>query len=364
MTLDKTPADRLEEALDRILDIDGETPESLSQARDALVAYRMSKMEGDVQSSEVGRNALMRAISNAYGFLWRAEGDRRHNQAFDMSCRAREMLLSVMEKADQKKGIDYSAEILGAIQNPPPQSVEDDELVERLRAQVKSCNKSIAENAPYRPRKNSELVHSAWTETRDCFLSAITRLQSQSANPWVKIEDESSGELQGEDLALWKRMRARVFYNSEDGQLYWRKTGEVAGGKHKSSGYWRFNFESKSYTRARAVWFLLNKEWPDGIVDHISRDRTDDRIENLRVATPSQNMANKMKLSSNTSGYAGVSWVQKDKAWRAAIKHKGETEYLGYYKTAEEAHIAYKARHVEVHGEFSPYHIAPPKTEE
>ena len=64
-------------------------------------------------------------------------------------------------------------------------------------------------------------------------------------------------------------------------------------------------------------------------VDHINRDRTDNRRRNLRYATRTQNQANKHKPKNNKSGYKGVSRHQTK--WEVRIKYGAKKLYLGLY---------------------------------
>ena len=74
------------------------------------------------------------------------------------------------------------------------------------------------------------------------------------------------------------------------------------------------------------------------VVDHINRDRTDNRRENLRAASQQSNNRNRKNI---TGKYKGVSWSKHAKKFRATIRDKGKQIHLGYYQTEEEAAIAY-----------------------
>ena len=165
-----------------------------------------------------------------------------------------------------------------------------------------------------------------------------------------------------ERLQLYDELENKLSYISATGQLVWKESGRVAGGLHKSTGYWRIQILGKYHTRSKLVWCLVNKKHPEGIIDHINRIRTDDRIENLRECSASENMANKGKLASNSSGFTGVTWHNQDKKWQAAIKRKGKSYHLGHFDCPEKAHQAYRKKHVEFHGKFSPYYPNPVKS--
>lgn len=71
------------------------------------------------------------------------------------------------------------------------------------------------------------------------------------------------------------------------------------------------------------------------VVDHINRDRLDNRLSNLRYVTPRDNVLNKGMRIDNTSGYTGVYKVNN--RWRAKVWHFGKQINLGYFDTLLEA---------------------------
>lgn len=95
---------------------------------------------------------------------------------------------------------------------------------------------------------------------------------------------------------------------------------------------------------------------PDGMdVDHVNGDGLDNRRQNLRLCTHAQNMRNKKRARSNTSGFKGVVRDGRPlkKPWQASVKVNGKRHYLGRYATPEEAHAAYCAGAGRLHGEFA-----------
>lgn len=88
-------------------------------------------------------------------------------------------------------------------------------------------------------------------------------------------------------------------------------------------------------------------------VDHINGNTLDNRRENLRLVSRSQNNMNKRKQSNNKSGYKGVYQNKTSGRWVAQIIVRKKKYNLGAYATPEEAHEAYKAAALELHGEFA-----------
>lgn len=88
-------------------------------------------------------------------------------------------------------------------------------------------------------------------------------------------------------------------------------------------------------------------------VDHISGNTLDNRRDNLRHATRSQNAVNRPLASNNTSGYRGVSFHKGKGRWRASIKQDGRAIYLGSFSDKEDAARAYNEAALRLFGEFA-----------
>ena len=139
----------------------------------------------------------------------------------------------------------------------------------------------------------------------------------------------------------------KLNYDQETGVFTWKhdgtrgvKAGHVAGSR-MTSGYIALSVSGKKALGHRIAWLFAHGEFAQGNIDHINRDKSDNRISNLRLATHEQNAQNRLKNCKNTSGYKGVTWHKRDKRWQAAITIKGKVLHLGYYKNPEQASIAY-----------------------
>ena len=171
-------------------------------------------------------------------------------------------------------------------------------------------------------------------------------------------------------------LRAVVRYSPDTGILYWRQrslrffggvrpahsraawNGRFAdkpiNGTESEHGYIRIYVLREPHFAHRVAWAAFYGEWPTQGIDHINREKQDNRITNLRLCNQSQNMFNTGLFRHNTSGYRGVRFVDRYKAWHAILNHNGRKHSLGFFPTAEEAAKAYSAAVKQAAGEFAP----------
>jgi hypothetical protein len=149
-------------------------------------------------------------------------------------------------------------------------------------------------------------------------------------------------------------------YDPETGIFTWKKTlsssavaGSIAGYIHNIEGYANIKINRKSYRAHRLAYKMYYGLDPVDQVDHIDCDKANNRIANLRDATQTQNMGNTRLYKTNTSGFKGVCWSCKRKKWVAGITINYKKILLGFYKTKEEAALAYEKAAKEYHGEFA-----------
>ena len=95
-------------------------------------------------------------------------------------------------------------------------------------------------------------------------------------------------------ILFWKK-RSRKWFNTERGMNSWnaRHSGKRAFTTDNGKGYKKADVNGVTILEHRTVWAMHHNNWPELFIDHINMDKSDNRIENLREATHSENLANK-----------------------------------------------------------------------
>lgn len=127
----------------------------------------------------------------------------------------------------------------------------------------------------------------------------------------------------------------------------------IVAGVIRSGGYLQIFIFGGHHRAHRLAWLYMTGAWPLAEIDHINLDPSDNRWENLREATHSQNGTNKRRHRDNTSGFKGVNWHKASQKWRARIMKEKCEMSLGYFDTAEAAYAAYCEAANRLHGEFA-----------
>lgn len=153
------------------------------------------------------------------------------------------------------------------------------------------------------------------------------------------------------------KLEEKFDYEPLTGALRWKFTnaqhlqGEIAG-FIGANGYWHVYHEGKLLKGHRVAWYLTYGTWPKTI-DHVNGDRLDNRLDNLREATYSQQQHNKGRQSNNTSGIKGVCWFESKQMWAARVQVAGKRKFLGYFPTPEAAEGQIQKYRDAVHKEFA-----------
>ena len=137
-----------------------------------------------------------------------------------------------------------------------------------------------------------------------------------------------------------------------------QRIGQIAGcvNKHPRRGYVVIKIHGKSYEAHRLAWLYMTGEWPKSQIDHRDEDKTNNRWDNLREATHTQNIWHRGKQKNNASGIRGVYWRADIGKWRAVLqagrKAGRKALFSAHFATREEAAAAYAVAARAYFGEF------------
>ncbi len=157
------------------------------------------------------------------------------------------------------------------------------------------------------------------------------------------------------DLTHYELMNL-LHYDAVTGAFTWKvsrggkaRTGAIAGSLD-TRGYRSIEINHKAYKAHRLAWFYQTGNWPVSELDHINRNRDDNRWDNLRLATRSQNMMNAQHHQPSSCG-TGI--TRRNRGYQARISIDGKRLTLGTFKTNTEAVAAYAAAADKLHGNFA-----------
>lgn len=174
----------------------------------------------------------------------------------------------------------------------------------------------------------------------------------------------SKSKYKSNDLTA-EYVRSILDYNPETGIFRWKyrsnicKTwntnyhGKIAGRSRPNNfGYLQIGINGKTYLNHRLAWIWMTGEWPKEDIDHKDLNKINNKWDNLREATPSQNHIN--KIPKNAAQFRGVLKIINKHSikYRAYIRINGIKVHLGLYETPEIAYRVYCDASKKYHGEF------------
>lgn len=152
-----------------------------------------------------------------------------------------------------------------------------------------------------------------------------------------------------------ERVRELLHFEPTTGVFTWRVSSNgVVGGRvagNTSHGYVRITVAGCACLGHRLALFYVHGIWPNGEIDHINGEKSDNRIENLRDVTCAANVQNKRRANANnvSFGMLGVTFDKKKGRIVAQIGHRGKHIFLGRFDSPEVAHAAYISAKRQLH---------------
>jgi len=152
------------------------------------------------------------------------------------------------------------------------------------------------------------------------------------------------------------RLREALFYSPIVGVFEWRRSGRrirrgFLAGRVCPNGYVRLCVDGRIYPAHKLAWLYMHGEYPECPIDHIDGDRSNNAINNLRLATPSENSHNMRLQKSSRTGVKGVALVRGK--YEAAIRKGGKYLFRKSFDTIEEAEKAVRDARNKAHGDFA-----------
>ena len=158
----------------------------------------------------------------------------------------------------------------------------------------------------------------------------------------------------------FERLQELLVYEPDTGLFRWRiskgsnSAGSVAGTVlSPTRDYLAIGVDGTRFLAHRLAWFYMTRQWPKADLDHINGKHSDNRWDNLREATRSENCGNARAKSTNKSGFKGVYYDRPSRKWVASITVDGSRFWLGRYHTVREAAEAYQDAAEQQFGKFA-----------
>ena len=147
-------------------------------------------------------------------------------------------------------------------------------------------------------------------------------------------------------------------FDYKDGHLYWKNPNSYRTPKGKmagtltTTGYYQTKINRNIYLNHRLIYLYHYGNLPK-YIDHIDIDKKNNKIENLRETTPSDNKKNVGVSKSNTSGYKNVYWHKQCKKWGVRLVVNGKPKHIGLFENLELSDLVAQEARDKYHGKFA-----------
>lgn len=157
-----------------------------------------------------------------------------------------------------------------------------------------------------------------------------------------------------------EQLKSALYYRADTGIFTWAKSGKgIRPGKPVGwvdpEGYLRITVCGQWYYAHRLAWFYETGKWPSDTIDHANRIRTDNRFSNLREATVSGNIRNRLLAKRDLP----VGVYRSGPRFRVRIWLEGANQDLGTYEDLDLAELVSVEARDTHHGQFSVFRSLP-----
>lgn len=171
----------------------------------------------------------------------------------------------------------------------------------------------------------------------------MKKLERLRAKVKAQIEDEekrrAEEQARAEGVLTHAKLKELLHYDPDTGhftRLVGKNKGERAGYQN-INGYVYVYVEGQEYGAHRLAWYYTHGSWPSGDIDHKDRDKTNNKLENLRDVDRATNLFNRGLQKNNKTGVRNVHYDERREKWIVYRSESDKRIYVGAYDTLEEA---------------------------
>jgi hypothetical protein len=168
-----------------------------------------------------------------------------------------------------------------------------------------------------------------------------------------------SNAMKGQIMITQSELKELLHYDPNTGIFTWKvdkaknvKKGNIAGRK-KINSYIQIQINKKLYFAHRLAWLYVHGEMPENYIDHVNGIKSDNKILNLRKATPQENQFNRKLNKKSTSGIKGITWHKTNKRWNAVLNVNNKNIHLGSFINLNIAKQVISNARNKYHGDFA-----------